>query len=357
MTWMPERTAKERFESIIQNMDPVPELDLSDLDKFIDPEQNIKIQGKTTSSDSAVSNLTGIAKSMGLDWSVPSDQLDRIILMDRRYVSGSKNPDLTEYVKVPADNESIVGHTNEVTVTSGSVFDSTSTSASIQGSNSDILTHTEKDLESQAKYGVIDARHYKMPWLTLDQMIMYSKNLIELYKSYEDRLISPTIIDVIPFLFSRFNYGIHGYDYPDDYKKEMGITHIPTVKQIVLKLLRKRVQYGSSGVTAELECVRWSEESGMGTQVPDSYVLSNINTDPNKWTLFTLDPATGLIEAYQGATTAEKDAFMSTRTRPYDFIRNYSSAWWGAKESPWGPVDDGHLVGWYPGWLPGMPLH
>jgi len=285
---------------------------------------------------------------------VPSDQPFRLIVCDSKLRSGTDDPDLTEFIVDPQDNESIVGHCNHVIVLGDGVFAIDKENKNVVASDSDQTWGEAKNDESIDKYGEINARIYRFPWIcTQEEAQKIAENIIEIYRSYEDRLITPVVASKIPMLNSYFHYNIAGgYEYPSDYKRATGAED-PFTRSIAVKVLRKRVTYdASSGVTCQLECLRRFEEIEEGGAVPSDYetqIYERMFDDEGNaisWYLFVLNPATGQVYAYQ---TDDWNLVLQFRNGYYPADLKYWNSTYtsgpGLPEPRWGKVVRGKLVG------------
>jgi len=298
-----------------------------------------------TTEDYAKSNISSVCKSMGVDWEVPSDQIDRLVIMDHEgYRVGTSDPDLTELI-LPSDNESIVGHCNNVTVIYGNNTEPTSKAKNIQTSTNRESTYRYIDPESKEKFGNLESRIFRMPWInTEEQAKAFVDNVLELYKSYEDRLITPTVIDYIPMLNSWMHYTIHGYS-----SMSYEGTEEPKDFLIETKVLRKRVTYDSNGVVSQLECLRRSAEVTPGSEVPNDHERSGSEIEllgqlTSRYILWDKFPDNS-VSVYIGATKEQYDEFMRGIYPDVDWDTDYISDGTNeAPHSPWGPVVDGYLV-------------
>lgn len=337
LTFFPTKTSKERIEEILDAMDPRPLLDVEKIDDFlkdatgesVEKHPDITIEGYTTSSQSAQSNTSTALKDMSLDWAVPSDQIGRLIILNNEtvYRAGDDNQDLTAFTLDPSDGESIIGHCNVITVIADSSKDPEGTSKNVKRSNSTPTYREFKDDESITKYGRLESKVYAFPNLASDDQITnYGNNLLDLYKSYENRVLTPTIVSKIPMLGAKFNYSINGYGYNDNFLKSDLYLNSDVGEEskntITVKMLRKQVSYDSSGVVCQLECKRWSEDLEAGEKIPEHWKRAADKTaeaeGASTWTLWMINPDTGVIRVYPHATQSEYESFMTDSTNPVD---------------------------------------
>lgn len=342
-TYDPSQSIKDRVQSMLDAMDPKPNLEIHG--PYFGKSMELQLEWMATTEDYAKSNISGVTKSMGVDWEVPSDQIDRLVIMDHEgYRVGTTDPDLTDLI-LPSDNESIVGHVNDITVIYGNNSDPTSKAKNINTPTNREVTYRNFDPESVGKYGNLESRIFRMPWInTEDQAKAFVDNLIELYKSYEDRLITPTVIDYIPMLNSWMHYTIHGYN-----SLTSEGTEDPKDFLIQTKILRKRVTYDTNGVVSQLECLRRAAEVTPGSEVPSDHEKSGteiilLGQNTTRYILWDKFPD-GSIGVYIGATKDEYDDFMNgiypDVTWDYDYTSDGTNQ---APHSPWGPVVNGYLT-------------
>lgn len=346
-TYDPEQSIKDRVQSMLDAMDPKTNLQVHG--PYFGKSLELQLEWMATTEDYAKSNISSVCKSMGVDWEVPSDQIDRLIIMDHSgYRVGTSDPDLTDLI-LPSDNESIVGHCNNVTVNYGNNVNPTSYAKNIQTSTNREVTYQNSDEESVQKYGNLESKKFEMPWInTEEQAKAFVDNVLELYKSYEDRLITPTVIDYIPMLNSWMHYTIHGYS-----SMSYEGTEEPKDFLIETKVLRKRVTYDTNGVVSQLECLRRSAEVTPGSEVPNDHERKGTpigSEDPdnpdqyNEYILWDLFPD-GSVGRYIGATKEQYDEFMRGIYPDVDWEHGFTSDGSSSNpHSPWGPVVNGYLV-------------
>jgi hypothetical protein len=350
-TWPPDVPLEKRINDIMDGMDPRPLLNVENgLSEKI---KQVVIEGNTSSAESGQSNISNVVRSSALDWTVPSDQPTRLILIDSKFRAGTYDPDMTEFLQDPQDNESIVGYCNTVPIMAGTDKDPTGTEKAVTTSDSEktyIPPDNTANQEGIDKFGVVESKRYSLQWMNAEQAKQFQTNITDIYKSYEDRLITPVIVDKIPILSSYLHYLIRGASYPDDYKSANGITEEEFVRQIDVKVLRKRVSYdGSSGVISQLECKRRGNESEEGGVIPDNIEKDAQQLPGDRWILFTFNVDTGEIKAADKKTTAEKEAFMAGTHWP-DFPFSHYTSVWKAPNPRWsekyGDAEAGYFKKW-----------
>jgi len=349
-TWFPTVPIEERVQDILDATIPpvhlIAELIISDDTEIVNPEMY------TATSESGQSNISMITKSQALDWTVPSDQPFRLIICDSKLRSGTTDEDLTKFVIDPQDNESIVGHCNHVIVLGDGVFAIDKENKNVVASDSNGTWGEFKNDVSIAKYGEINARIYRFPWIcTQEEAQKIAENIIEIYRSYEDRLITPIVASKIPMLNSYFHYNIiGGYEQPEAYKNATGGEE-PFPRTIHVKVLRKRVTYDSaSGVTCQLECLRRFDEIEEGGAIPSDYENQimerdhDANGNPTFWYLFVLNPASKEVYVLQTSNATWVEQFRN-RIYPVSFSawnQKYTSGP-GFPAPRWGRVVSGKL--------------
>lgn len=326
-SWFPTIPIEERVQDILDATDP-PVLLVAE--KIVSGETNdVNPEMYTATNESGQSNVSMITKGQALDWTVPSDQPFRLIICDSKLRSGTTDEDLTNFVIDPQDNESIVGHCNHVIVLGDGVFTIDKENKNVVASDSNLAWGESKNEVSIQKYGEINARIYRFPWIcTQEEAQRIADNIIEIYRSYEDRLITPVVASKIPMLHSYFHYNIiGGYDQPEAYKRATGGDE-PFTRTIHVKVLRKRVTYDSaSGVTCQLECLRRFDAIEEGGKIPDDFetqVYNRIldeNGNPISWFLFVLNPASGDVYVLQ--------------TDDWDLVQRFMNGWYPADFSYW----------------------
>lgn len=357
INWFPDVPAKERVEDVLKALGVNVNLKV---EQYVaeDKVHDLIMEGSTNSAESGASNISaGVTKPMGLDWEVPSDQLQRLIIMDSSYQTGDEDIDVTDFVLVPVDNESVVGHINVAVVIGDSTKPEDTQDKNTVSSDSAKTTPVEAvDQESIDKYGRIEAPRRSCPWLSMKEANQFAINLIDMYKSYENRLLTPTIVSRIPMLNSRLHYRMQGYTYPENYKtsfnwKQSKLTDA-VARTLDLKVLRKKVKYDVGGVLSDLECKRYWKEETPGTKVPDEWErkYKDIGEPGIDYALYAYNDKTGEVIVNYNASTAEYEAFILEGNWPSD-PENWNHEHTGPTPftyfTPTGETYVGHLVGWH----------
>ncbi len=360
ITWFPDVPPEERAQDIINALE-YPSL-IDKVEPYLQQRAKpINIEGNSNSAESGASGISGVTKSMSVDWQIPSDQLARLLIVDGTYQARSEDVDMLEFTLVPADNESIVGHCNSVAVIGDSTKVETDPDKNLTTSDSSLTTivdvEASLDQESIDHYGIIEAPRRSCPWLSQKEANQFAINLMEVYKSYENRLITPTVVSKIPLLNSRMNYYLAGYSYPDDFKSSIiynqsGIGDV-TSRMIDLKVMRKKVEYSNAGVVVQLECKRYYDEATPGTEIPE-YFEKYVIPVGDKYELLAYNPRSGVMKYLEGMTKEQMEDFLRGYwpdgewvmfTGPANEIEDFIKA--HPEYSGWRFVN-GALIGWKP---------
>lgn len=333
LTFFPDQTAYQRATDILDSIDPRPNLNIKDLSTEA---QNIQIESFMPATQSGQSNMSEMLKAMSLDWAVPSDRWMRLIIFNKEINWGVTDwGDITEFVVDAGDSESIIGFCNVVTIIADghnvSALGLDKNLASSDSGKSFIEFPTpeeQKTDESILKYGRLESPAYTMPNLsTTEEIENFATNLLDLYASYEDRTLTPTIVSFIPFLNDKFNYTIHGTTTPPLSSTQTSSIHpgaeTPVDRDIYVKMLRKQVTYDSGGVVVQTECFRkgFDEEEG---DPSDDVMLDKKATKywdtiiGDTYTLWYKDEDGNIYVKY-GATEQEMLDFINDNIKPDGF--------------------------------------
>jgi hypothetical protein len=252
-TWWVTKPLKDRFEDIIDATSGPINLDV--YDKRSSKTKKIQIESYENSGLSSASATTGESKCSGVNWMAPSDQIGRLLIVDSNYIQGLTETDVTDFLVTPSDNESIVGHCNRIRLSADSDFPTGTPAQNIPKSVNILVTYD--NVESQEKYDILESPIYQFPNIPKDQAQDLVENIADIYDSYKDRLITPTLAWKVPMLNSLIYYRMHHYDtYEIGAGKGVIKWEDDISEEIHMKVIRKCVSYDSNGLIVNLECQR-----------------------------------------------------------------------------------------------------
>lgn len=365
LTWFAGATVEERVNDILSVAGS--EIRLSVIKQTNLPE--VKPPAYAPTSQSTNQNITDTTKLAYFNWSVPADQIGRLLVIDKDYtVSDGRDEDVTAFMVDPGDCESVVGHCNVIEAIADSPFPQESTAYAIPASDSSktyVLKFNEKTI---IDHGVLNAPSYRVPQLTAESLDRYVNNLKSIYEDYDDRLVTPEIVSRIPLLFSNINFSVWFYDIPQvrlggsrtsighdrvSYSDYDQLSTLWKRYQLLLSVRRKKVSYdGANGVITQMECRKREEKMASGgNPVDEKFQLAAKKVEgllgatmgEKNWTAMAYDPETGQVLVMDGLTEDEARDYVTTRRTPRDSI--YES-WYKdyTGYTPWGYAIGGRIV-------------
>jgi len=365
LTWFGgEKDVKGRVEDILSVAGP--EIDVL-VQKYVkQTEAYASTQAYTNESTSQ--NISNTVRLTRFEWAVPADQVGRLLIIDKDYQAGTTEEDLTEFVTDPGDNESIVGHCNDVTVVGDSIMPEDSPAWAVLASDSTLTYTLDYNNKSVDTHGYIPSINHRIPNFNSENIDILKRNILDVYDSYKDRLITPTVASKIPLLFSHIRYDYMFYDIPEiePGTPELSIGHdnvnyneyhersmqLSTKwKNVTLRVSvrRKKTTYdGSVGVLTTLECRRLEEEiTSGGKKLPDKFKRAAFSGgtmlgEPTHH-LLAYDPDDGRVYAMYFQSVDEMNDFINNgRTPDNSKYENWSKHYMGW--TPWGYVYDGKIA-------------
>jgi len=194
----------------------------------------------------------------GVDADVPPAIM---VIYDSNYIRSSPM-NITEHCVYPADNNSIVGYCNVITVMTDSVTVPNSPAYTLaHPKQGDIeATVSESDPRIIAAYGHIKSPTYYDPLLgTKKNCELKAIQLLKTYRQYIDRHMNPKIVGRVPLVSQLVKFVI-----PD----------VTTSKQanisVTGKVLRKRTTYDANGLFTDLEAQRTDANGNVPIPILDN---------------------------------------------------------------------------------------